>query len=269
MRRFAALVGLVGLALLGLAAGELLEQAGRSSRAVVIAAAPTGDPGHWHGIFDEEFGAGSLDTAVWSTGWFGAGITGPINPDDELSCYDPAEVTQANGILDLGIVARAETCPTAAGMIAKPYATGFISTRGRFSFTHGFLEARIWLPPTPSGQIADWPAFWAVGRGPADGELDVVEGLGGLACWHFHAPAGVTGNCSAATFAGGWHTFGADWEPGNVTWYYDGRPVGSVSSGITSSPLFLILDLSVDHANGGPIEAPAHLRVDYVRVWQH
>ena len=112
--------------------------------------------------------------------------------------------------------------------------------------------------------------MWADGQSwPADGELDVLEGLGGLACWHFHDPAGAPGGCLPGTFTAGWHTFGADWEPGIVTYYYDGTPVGSVTSGVTASPMFVILDLAADNAYGGQIEVPATMRVDYVRVWQH
>jgi hypothetical protein len=33
--------------------------------------------------------------------------------------------------------------------------------------------------------------------------------------------------------------------------------------------MYLILDLAADTAYGGPIAAPATLRIDYVRLWQH
>ena len=54
-------------------------------------------------------------------------------------------------------------------------------------------------------------------------------------------------------------------EPGIVTYYYDGADIGSVTSGITSAPMFLILS----YASGDPYQAPAAMRVDYMRVWQH
>ena len=68
---------------------------------------------------------------------------------------------------------------------------------------------------------------------------------------------------------GGWHTFGADWEPGSVTYYYDGLPVGTVTQGITGAPMYVILDLAADNAYGGALQAPATMRVDYLRIWQH
>jgi beta-glucanase (GH16 family) len=170
----------------------------------------------------------------------------------------------SGGELDLQLTQTTEPCDGRT----EPYASGMITSDGKFGFTYGFLEARVWLPGGAS--VTDWPAVWAVGRSwPQDGELDLVEGLGGQACWHFHDPAGGPGGCPTDAFAGGWHTFGADWEPGSVSWYYDGVPVGTVTSGITAAPMYLVLNLAADDENGGPLQAPATLRVDYVRLWQH
>ncbi len=220
---------------------------------------PTGVSGTWQLIFDDEFAGTSLDTSKWATGWFGTGITGGVGGSSEQDCYDPEQVTVASGELDLSLIAKTETCNGAS----EPYATGFITSNGLFSYTYGFLEARIWLPGTAT--IDNWPAFWADGQDwPQDGEDDVVEGLGGSACYHFHDPSGGPGGCASGTFTGGWHTFGSDWESGSVNFYYDGEMVGSVDSGITSAPMYLILGLGV----GSPAVAPSRMRVDYVRVWQ-
>jgi beta-glucanase (GH16 family) len=225
---------------------------------------PPGDAASWHQVFDDEFDGSSLDASKWSTGWYGSGITAPVNPE-ELECYDPAQVVEGAGELDLNLVAESESC----GGQTRPYASGLISTAGKFSYTYGYVEVRAWLPGT--GTINDWPGIWADGQSwPTDGELDVVEGLGGLACWHFHDPQGAPGGCAAgSSYTGGWHTYGADWEPGSVTYYYDGTVVGTITTGVTSAPMYLILDLAADNAYGGPLAAPATMRVDYVRVWQH
>jgi hypothetical protein len=249
-----------------------------SSVAGSAAPQPNGDPSDWHLMFDDEFAGTALDPLYWSTGWFGSGITGTVGGASENDCYDPAQVVEGNGELDLNLVARTETCDGTT----KSYATGFVTTDGLFSYSYGFVEARIWLPG--SGSVADWPAFWQDGQGwPTDGELDVVEGLDGQACAHWHgptgngeafAPGGGTG-CVSGTFTGGWHTFGADWEPGIVTWYYDGHDIGCVESSgtdcgpanstITAAPMYLILGLGA----GSSTIAPATQRVAYVRVWQH
>jgi beta-glucanase (GH16 family) len=220
-----------------------------------------GGPGPWNLTLDSEFNGSSLDPSQWSTGWFGSGITQPVN-GSEQECYDPAQVSVANGELDLTAIAKVEDC----GGVARAYASGIVTTDGTFSFTYGYMEARIWLPG--SGIIADWPAFWADGQNwPTDGEIDVLEGIDGQACAHFHNPAGGPGTCASGNFAGGWQTFAADWEPGSVTFYYDGTEVWQDSSGITSAPMYLILNLALDGSPSNTV--PATMRVDYVRVWQH
>ena len=225
--------------------------------------APDGLSGAWGLVFDDEFNGNALDGTKWSTGWFGSGITGPLTPNG-LECFDPARVSVHGGALDVGMVIKAESC---AGK-TRPFSSGIVTTRQTFDFTYGYIEARAWLPGS-AGVIFDWPDIWTDGHDwPTTGEADVVEGLAGQACWNFHSPTGAPGRCTHRSFTGGWHTFGADWEPGVVSYYYDGRLVGTIRSGITSSPMYVIISMGADHHFGGPIHA-AVLRIDYVRIWQH
>jgi beta-glucanase (GH16 family) len=233
-------------------------------------------------VFDDEFSGSSLNTSLWSTGWFGSGITAGIGGSSEPECYDPSHVVEQNGELDLNFTQQAETCDGGS----HPYTSGMVTTNGKFSFTYGFVEFRVWLPTTSNGQVADWPDVWTDGQSwPADGEIDVAEGLGGSICGHYHGPTdngagtgegGITG-CPPGTFTGGWHTFAADWEPGIITWYYDGHDIGclettgsacgATNTTIAGAPMYLILTLGSDP--NGTITAPTNLRIDYVRVWQH
>jgi beta-glucanase (GH16 family) len=222
---------------------------------------PAGDvAGSWNLIFDSEFTGTSLNTSQWSTGWFGSGITKGAN-SAETECMDPSQVSVGGGQLTLTDIAQSETC---AG-VTQPNTSGMVTTDGKFSFTYGYMEARIWLPGT--GSVADWPAFWADGQvWPNDGEIDVVEGLSGLAQAHFHYSGGADGPLTGhGAFPGGWHTFAADWEPGSITYYYDGASIGTFTSGITASPMYLILDLATSAGNA----TPGTMKVQYVRVWQH
>jgi beta-glucanase (GH16 family) len=228
---------------------------------------PVGDPGSWHLAFDDEFNGSSLNTSLWSYGLWG--FNGPLNSEEE-ECYQTSQVTEGGGQLNLTAIAKSESCKTSGGTVTQPYQSGMINTAGTFNFAYGFIEARAYLPG--NGEITDWPGIWAAGQPPLPqgGELDVMEGLSGMACWHYHDPQGDhPGGCPAGTWTGAWHTFGADWEPGEVTWYYDGKVVGTDTQDIASSPEHLILNLAVDQTYGGPIQAPATLSLDYVRVWQH
>ncbi|MCU1491275.1 MAG: hypothetical protein JWM85_2680, partial [Acidimicrobiaceae bacterium] len=160
-------------------------------------AGPVGDPGTWHSVLDQEFNGTSLDTSRWTSGWFGSGITQPVN-SEELECYSPTRVSVSGGSLRLSLIAQAHTC----GGVLRPYTSGIVTTDSKFSYTYGFAEARVYLPATGSG-TADWPAFWGDGQSwPKDGEMDIMEGLGvenhgvpGNACYHFISPKGNPGGC--------------------------------------------------------------------------
>ena len=232
---------------------------------------PTGVAGDWTLEFDDEFSGTSLDTAKWSTGWGGgSGITPPVN-DSEDDCYDPAQVAEGGGALSLTLIRKSENCG-----ISAQYATGLISTDGKFNFTYGFIQARVWLPGAPGNPdyVANWPGVWTDGQNwPQDGEIDIAEGISGNECAFFHngatvnqalSPGGGNG-CPGGIYTEGWHTFAANWEPGIITWYYDGVDIGSVTSGVTSAPMFLILDYDAQP----PVRAPDTMKVDYIRVWQH
>jgi beta-glucanase (GH16 family) len=255
---------LIGLALLGCAAVAIAASVGGGPHTPALPPArPLGEEGRWHVVFDDEFRGSALDTSKWSTGWFGSGITGAVKAN-EPECNDPRQVVESGDELQLTLVAKHEYCNGSE----HSYASGIVTTIGKFAFTYGFVEVRARLPAS-YGRVADWPGIWTDGLGvwPTTGELDVVEGIGGQACWHFHDPAGDPGSCTTTDYAGSWHTYGADWEPGSVTFYYDGKRVATLTRGITGAPMYLILGLG--SAPGLPVIAPARLQVGYVRVWQH
>ncbi|MGC8626712.1 MAG: glycoside hydrolase family 16 protein [Acidimicrobiales bacterium] len=223
-------------------------------------------PGKWRLIFNSTFDRRSLNLRQWCKGFYCAnGITRGDNPDEQ-ECYSPSQVSLTGSALAITAIARRSICDHKA----QPYESGMIMTYTKFSFTYGYMEARIWLPPGPDG-IADWPAFWAVGNSwPKDGEIDVLEGLGGHACVHYITHHGTNpGTCVDGTFADGWHVFAADWEPHWVRFYYDGREVFDVTGKTTSAPMFLVLNMALATAITRPDTAPATMEVQYVRVWQH
>jgi beta-glucanase (GH16 family) len=217
-------------------------------------------------IFRDDFNGSSLDLAKWRPNWLAGddvAVTKPVN-SAEQSCYDPAQVSVGGGSLHLRAVNRA--CRANNG-VTYPYASGLIESAHDFTFTYGRIEARVFVPPG-AGAASNWPAFWANGTGtwPVTGELDVFEGLEGRACWHFHSTAGGPGGCAPWSSPGGWHTFGADWRPGSVSYFYDGVQVGQIASGITAAPMYLIFNLGLSPTIAPPVTLPSEMLVDWVRV---
>jgi hypothetical protein len=141
-----------------------------------------------------------------------------------------------------------------------------------------FIQAQAYLPGTANGEIANWPSFFAIARPnglstPTAGEIDLVEGLSGQACWHVHSMAGGPGGCAPVGRYSGWHTFSALWTGGVVTFWYDNAEVGSEPLA-TTAPLSLIFEYESAGAPysspwyGGPALYPAADRLGHVQVWE-
>lgn len=233
-------------------------------------------------LFRDDFTAPSLDTKLWSTGWFGTGITHPVN-GAERAAYDPACVTIKNGKLHLHLkhqpvqmsaagMVRVKlghggpgmhTMVAAAAATSYPERTGCVTTHGKFQTpnTNYAVEARIHLIGTETA-LYNWPAFWLDGLGtwPHTGENDVMEGLGGHASWHYHSDAGGPGG--SASLGEGWHTFRCEVKGATGTYFYDGKQVGSLA--VVQSPQYIILGNQSGQYGGENVEGD--MKVDYVEV---
>jgi len=234
---------------------------------------PTGIPGSWKLILNSDFNGSSLDPSIWREGWFGSGITGPIN-NLEAACYSPENLSfPGDGTLHLAVTKTPARCKG----VRRPFTGSVISTDprdgrrdGGFEYRYGVLEAKMYVPGQ-GALLADWPTIVTFGqKWPNDGEDDILEVIDGAACFHFHslgyAPSGHLGGCDSNLKAG-WHTFAADWRPGTVTSYYDGREVGEITKGVTSAPMYIVIVNTVPRKTPWVDEADA-LRVAYLRVWQ-
>ncbi len=246
--------------------------ASRSKRLLAAQPRPLGVSGNWKLVLDSEFDGTKLDRTLWRPGWFGTGITGPIN-SNEIACYNSANATlPGSDTLDLSLTAIASRCK---GEL-HPYTGAVLSTNpedgrssGGFAFTYGLVEARVYVPASRS-HIVDWPAVMTLGQSwPDDGEDDILEGIDGTICARFHSLQNVVigaGGC-LRQFHGGWYTIAADWEPGSVTWYYNGARVGYTTE-VTAQAMYLAIAYTASR-KAPQLALPATLRVAYVRVWQH
>jgi beta-glucanase (GH16 family) len=90
---------------------------------------------------------------------------------------------------------------------------------------------------------------------------------------HHHGTFGKSYD-TGVDLSAAFHTYGLDWAPDHLTWYFDGRPFYTVRTNVPNVPEYLIFNLAVGDANswpGAPSAAtafPSTMRVDYVRVYK-
>jgi beta-glucanase (GH16 family) len=245
-----------------------------------------------HLIWSEEFNgpAGSSPNPVnWN---FDTGGSGWGNEELESYTSRPQNAS-LDGKGDLVITARTESYTDSAG-IPRQYTSARLQTLHKFQFQYGLVEASIQVP---TGQGL-WPTFWLLGdecysgskSWPACGEIDAMEVLGSTsntvhgtlhAPWPF-APKGIGGTAESPTtpLSGGFHVYGVEWAPERISFLLDGTvyetilrsqlPAGAAWP--FDHPFFLLLNLAVGGNWPGlpspSTQFPAHMSVDWVRVWQ-
>lgn len=194
----------------------------------------------------------------WNTN--GRGGSTPANSHN-LQDYEYDLPRQVHVDHELRIVAQRR--PT-AGMLGPaaltyPWRSGAVSTYGKFEFDGGFLEVVARMPTAPGmwPSVFLLPGYSMAGQPDAD-EIDLFEGgytgkgpAADNVAWHLHTAKGVAGGVTdvGTSLSSGFHTYALDWVPGkSITWYFDGRTVGRVTSAqlpVPNEPMELILDLQV------------------------
>jgi Glycosyl hydrolases family 16 len=217
--------------------------------------------------FDDEFDTFNASPDGLTTTWRTTGSTF----SHELEHYSSTvgaggPFSLANGILDIA----ATPVSSAAGL---PYTSGEITTQRSFAQTYGYFEMRAELP---AGQ-GMWPAFWLL---PADGswppELDVMEMLGNDPTMIYTTTHSQVASTAAladrvADTSAGFHSYGVDWEPDRVTFYFDGNAISSLATPADmNKPMYMLVNLAVGGVGSWPGAAlgeSGHLLVDYVRAY--
>lgn len=244
-----------------------------------------GVTGSWKLAFADEFTGTTLNTKVWTPhrGLEPYTYGHPYNPALDAHAFDPSRVSVRDGHLRLAWDGSPHTVHNSSGPATTTYPhTASVAHTGKgFAFTHGFVEARIFVPDTPG----IWPAFWMLPR-PVDKdwppEIDIAEIIpddtpDGLYKphfnYHFKDAAGKNQQAhwkwygqDGKTYAGSWHTYGLLWEKGKLQVFLDGKPGPSYTGAeVTDNPMYVVLSSGVRKGYSPP---PGAMLVDYLRVWR-
>jgi beta-glucanase (GH16 family) len=248
------------------------------------AATPISAPPGWKLVWHEEFDGAAIDKANWT---YNLGAGGWGNGEAQFYTDRPENARIENGLLI--IEARQEKYE------GSYYTSARLKTQGLQEFQYGRIEARI---KVPSG-AGLWSAFWMLGAdcngiiGPGSnwpdcGEIDIMEYVGrepDLVIGTAHGPgySGALGlskwNRQKYNIADDFHTYAIEWQPGKITWFYDGAEYFTLTPAdmgdrkwVFEHPFFIILNLALGGTFGGVIGLdtvfPAQMQVDYVRVFQ-
>src|SRR5262249_6457577 len=198
--------------------------------------------------FDDEFNT-FVSSPMGTQGWMtqGGNVWRTLSSNNELEYYSDSSVgvnpfSDANGILTI-------TAAPGSNPLGLPYNSGIITTEHSFNFEYGLVEVNAKLP---AGDGL-WPAIWllpsSLGWPP---EIDILELLGSNPNVYYastHSGANNTsvpntvysGDTSAA-----FHTYGVDWEPDTITFYFDGNPVATEATPADMhQPMYMLINLAV------------------------
>ncbi|MCJ2120220.1 family 16 glycosylhydrolase [Methylobacterium sp. J-001] len=202
------------------------------------------------------------------------------HPTDGSAAALPNPFSVHNGVLS---ITAAPSDPSLLSELGgQPYTSGMINTSHSFSQTYGYFEMRAELP---AGQGV-WPAFWLLSQdGSWPPEIDVMEMLGHdpgtlYTTVHSLAPGQTPGDHTVsqgvshvADMSNGFHTYGVDWGPDSLAFYFDGQEVYRTPTPASlDKPMYMIANLAIGGTWPGDADAstpfPAQMNIDYLRAYQ-
>lgn len=240
-----------------------------------VTSSSSSTPYLWHDEFD------FVDTTQWS---FETGASGWGNNEWQYYTARKENAFVQDGVLH--IRANKEDYEGAQ------YTSARMTTKGKFSFTYGTIEARIALP-TGNGI---WPAFWMLGENidavswPACGEIDIIEAVNdenvvyGTNHWQYEGGHAQYGNSTKDYYGTSkvlditqFHNYKMVWNEKLIAMYvddfkYQEIAIENAKDGLEAfhKPQFFILNVAV--AGNWPgfdvddAQFPNEMLVDYIRV---
>jgi len=232
--------------------------------------------GNWQYHWGDEFANPTLDSTKWSHN-YPWGTT-----HNHLATMNPNNVILGDGTLTLRAQRNGSTNGFTSGAISSGY--------NRFTFTGGYVEARIMLP----GTAGSWPAFWGLYDGwPPEADImefpvNTANGSGYQrneyhTAWHYstgngNAAGGGRVNPGIGNLNGNYHNFGMHWIPNQyVGFYFNGQLVSQFSNGSAIAQMermYLIMNYAVGGWPGTPnlsewgANHSDEMKVDWVRIWK-
>jgi beta-glucanase (GH16 family) len=241
--------------------------------------------GKWTQTLNENFDGAGIDASRWS-------LVGE-NYYDRNSHFSPAQTSVSNGMAHLRFERKSGRENDQAKGAATDYATGFLTSYGKWTQRYGYFESRMKLPAAKGL----WPAFWMMpDRGPESGpgrrstsnggmEFDIMEYLSRYGpnryniAMHWddygknHKSIG-TENIYCAPEADGFITAGLLWEPGRLTFYCNGNKVAQWDNPrVANVPAYILYTFPSGGWGGNVLDEqdaglPADFLIDYCRAWQ-
>lgn len=223
----------------------------------------------WEADFNTD---GDLDTEIWNF------ETGNNNGwgNEEKQYYTEDNATIENG--NLVITAKAEDTN------GFDYSSSRITTKDKFEFQYGRVEARAKLPEG----AGTWPAIWMLGSNfnevgwPASGEIDIMEHVGNqqdVIHGTLHYPGRSGGNADGGSLtvpnvSSEFHTYTMEWSPERIVFLVDDQVVHTYANNPNSpfnQDFFLILNVAMGGTFGGAIDPAfqeSSMEVDYIKVFK-
>ena len=267
--------------------GSVTIMSGTARKVITVTQAAAEEPAYdapegYSLVWNDEFDSGTeLNSSDWTHEVWGKGT---VNDEQQyyvnhLSSSGKAVTEIKNGKLRIN-------CFKEDGKIYS----GRVYAKVKSGWTYGYIEASIKLPKGKG----TWPAFWMMPVNftswPADGEIDIMEEVGGHPNYvssSLHANAHVHSNGTQVTHEmlcegaeDDFHTYAIKWTHENITTYVDGQVQLSYDNrGLGrddwpyDDPFYVILNLAWGGTWGGTYgidesALPVTMEVDYVRVFQ-
>ncbi|MBO9618784.1 MAG: glycoside hydrolase family 16 protein [Niabella sp.] len=238
------------------------------------------DEKKWALVWEDNFDKQYLDTTKWT-------MVPPNNADwgkhmsTNKSCF-----RFDNGYIYLRGINNPDTATD-----SRPFLTGGIYTKGKFSFQYGKIEIRAKL----EGAQGAWPAMWMLaeknkyGAYPKNGEIDIMEHLNFDSIIYQTTHSYYTLNLKqdnnpphsgrAAINKNDFNTYGLKWFPDKLVFTVNGVETFTYPrvAGVDPSqwpydqPFYILIDQQLGGSWVGkvaPDQLPVQMIVDWVRVYQ-